>query len=91
MTGREYSVAVLKSDGTAFATTHWAAAGAALEQFEASLQLAAHPSQRVQHHLSAWKAALGRGQASYEVLNPDLSGSIRISVTQSKGRRMSTK
>lgn len=93
MTRRAYAVAILKPDGTAFTITHWETAEAALEQFSASLQLAGHPEQRIKHHLDAWLKALRRGQeaASHEALNPDLQGSIRISATQSEGRRMSIK
>ena len=85
MSSREYAVAVLKPDGTAFATTHWTAAAAALEQFSASLGLAGHSRERAAQHINAWQEALRHGKLSYEVLNPDLLGSVRISTTHARG------
>lgn len=86
MTRHKHAVAVLKSDGTAFAITHWDRPEDALTQFEASLRLAGHHEHAVKRHLEAWeRMPLHQGVNFYQVLNPDLQGSIRISVTQPRG------
>lgn len=90
MTGHDYTVAVLKADGTAFVVTHWETAEAALDQFKASLALAGHPPYAVQRHVEAWKHQPKHDSTSFDVLNPDLQGAVRITANPPKGRRMST-
>lgn len=76
------TVAVLNRDGTAFTITHCDRPKDALAQFRGALQGAGHNDQKVEHHLSIWTRMLGQGQTVYEVLNPDLQGSVRISTTR---------
>lgn len=86
MSERHYTVAVLKADGTAFVVTHWETAGAALDQFKASLELAGHPPYAVQRHVEAWKQQPRHGSTALNVLNPDMQGAVRITTEPPKGR-----
>ena len=85
MSKREYAVAVLKPDGTAFATTHWTAATAALEQFSASLGLAGHPERLISYHTGEAIRRLQRGFA-YGVMNPEFgTGAVEIMPPATRG------
>lgn len=87
MSSREYAVAVLKPDGTAFATTHWTAAAAALEQFSASLQLAGHRQEVTGYHTGEAARQLQRGFA-YTVMNPEFgTGAVEIRPPAVRGGR----
>lgn len=90
MNEHQYSVSVLRADGSAFVVTHWETAKAALDQFKASLELAGHSPYAINRHVEAWNRQAGHDPTSLDVLNPDLQGAVRISATPPKGRRMST-
>lgn len=86
----QYSVSVLRADGSAFAVTHWETAEAALDQFKASLELAGHPRHQAQFNTDTAAREIQRGYA-YLVLNPEFgTGAVEIMATPPKGRRMST-
>lgn len=90
MNEHQYSVSVLRADGTAFVVTHWETAEAALDQFKASLELAGHPPHQIKYHLDE---AIFRGLQQgivYGVMNPEFgTGAVEIMATPPKGRRMS--
>ena len=90
MNEHQYTVTVLKADGTAFVVTHWETVEAALDQFKASLGLAGHPPHQVKHHIKQAMEKMRRGIA-YGAFNPEFgTGAVEIQATPPKGRRMTT-
>lgn len=85
MSGRLHTVTILQPDGRPVAVIRCDRPEDALEQFRQALHGAGHHAMKVEHHLGIWKQMAGQGQASYEALNPDLRGSVRISITQPRG------
>lgn len=85
MSGRLQTVTILQPDGRPVAVTRCDRPEDAIDQFRGALQGAGHHDTKVEHHLATWIRVAGQGQASYEVLNPDLQGSVRISITQPRG------